>query len=588
MRFPIILLTLASILSFSSTQVLADEAEKLHALFDEHYELGLKRQPIMATFQGDHRFNDKFVVEIAPEYIEESLEIARDYKKRVQAIDPDQLSHEDQVNREIFLYQQSAFLEGGDIPGHLIPLNQFFSMPSIMAMLGAGQNIQPFNTAEDYDNFLARMEGFSDWTKQAVKNMREGMEKEVVQPKIVMERVLGQLQAQIVEDPTESTFWNPVRNMPEGIEDEEAERISKAYEKAIAEIMVPAYRRLHDFIESEYIDQARETDGLHGIPGGRDWYAWMARQHTTTDLTPEEIHEIGLEQVGKLHKRIETLIEEIDFDGSMTEFFDYTKEDPRFFAESREELLEVYEALRPAAEEGLDPLFDIRPKAEFEIRKVERFREREQAAASYMPPAPDGSRPGIFYVNTYDLKSRPLWMAEALFVHEAIPGHHFQMALQQEQEGLPAFRRHGMNTAFVEGWGLYAESLGKEMGLYEDPYQYYGMLYMDLWRAIRLVVDTGMHHFGWSREKAIDYMSENSPVGRSDVTAEVERYMVLPGQALAYKIGQLRILELRERAEEQLGEDFDIREFHNLLLTGGSMPLDVLEREVDRWIEART
>ncbi len=342
---------------------------------------------------------------------------------------------------------------------------------------------------------------------------------------------------------------------------------------------------MHDFIRDEYLEKARDTHGLGDLPDGQDWYAWMARQQTTTDLDPETIHEIGLEHVEKLHDRIEALMKELEFEGDMEAFFKYTKTDPRFHAESREALLAVYEDLRPVAEQGIDPLFDIRPEAEFKIRKVERHREREQAAASYMPPAPDGSRPGIFFVNTYDLPSRPLWMAEALFLHEAIPGHHFQLALQQEQQDLPAFRRHGVITAFVEGWGLYAESIGREMGLYEDPWQYYGMLYMDLWRSIRLVVDTGLHHYGWSREKAIEYMSSNSPVAESDVRAEVERYMVLPGQALSYKIGQLRIQALRDRAEEELGKDFDIRQFHNLLLTGGSMPLDVLEREVDRWIE---
>jgi uncharacterized protein (DUF885 family) len=348
---------------------------------------------------------------------------------------------------------------------------------------------------------------------------------------------------------------------------------------------MPAYRELRTFVANEYMPATRDSDGMAALPDGQDWYAYNARSSTTTDLSPAQIHQIGLDEVERIHGLMRTeVMAKVGFDGTLQEFFEFMKSDPRFQFESEAALLAHYRGLESTVNRHVPKLFSLTPKADFEIRPVEPFRAQSAAGGSYMRPSEDGSRPGIFYVNTYDLPSRQTWDAEDLFLHEAIPGHHFQLALQQELTGLPAFRRFGGETAFTEGWGLYAESLGKDLGLYTDPYNYFGYLQNELWRAIRLVVDTGLHSKGWTREQVIAYMLENSATAETPAISETERYMAIPGQALAYKIGELKIKELRARAEAELGADFDIRAFHAEVLKDGSVPLDVLEAKIDRWI----
>jgi len=349
-------------------------------------------------------------------------------------------------------------------------------------------------------------------------------------------------------------------------------------------VLVPAYAKLHDYINDEYMQHTRETVGQADSPGGEDYYAFMVRETTTTDYTPEEIHEIGKREAERIYAEMERVRDEVGFDGSMEEFFVHLREDPQYHFNTEEEILAAYDELRNTIDPKLDALFGVKAKAPYVIKAVEPFRAQSMAAAQYFPGTPDGSRPGIFYVNTYDLPARPKWFMESLSIHEANPGHHFQISISQEVEDLPAFRAFGGYTAYNEGWGLYSESLGKEMGLYTDPLQYFGSLFGDIWRANRLVVDTGMHALGWTREDAIEYMASNSPITDTDVVAEVERYIAIPSQALAYKIGQLKIRELRNRAEEALGDQFDVRAFHDLVLTSGALPLFVLEAEVDRWI----
>jgi uncharacterized protein (DUF885 family) len=381
-------------------------------------------------------------------------------------------------------------------------------------------------------------------------------------------------------------FWGPIARLPEDFPAAEKERLTAAYRTLIADELMPAYRALRTFIADEYLPETRESVGLDKLPGGAEWYAFAVRESTTTDLTPDEIHRIGLSEVARIHAEIQGVMAEVGFEGSMAEFFEFLKTDPQFEFASEDALLDFYRAIDARVNARIHEKYSLLPKASYEIRPVEPFRAQSMAGGQYFPPSEDGSRPGIFYVNTYDLPSRKTWDAESLFLHEAVPGHHFQIALQIELADMPAFRRWGGENAFAEGWGLYAESQGKALGLYTDPYQYFGRLQWELWRAIRLVVDTGLHSKDWSREQVIAYMLENSATSEVNAIAEAERYIAWPAQALAYKIGELKILELRAKAERELGEAFDVREFHAEVLRDGAVPLDVLEDKIDRWIAA--
>jgi uncharacterized protein (DUF885 family) len=405
-----------------------------------------------------------------------------------------------------------------------------------------------------------------------------------VQPRALMEKVVPQLDALIKPKADETLFWGPVKNLPASFSDSDKQRIDSEYRTLIENELMPAYRKLRQFIVDEYMPRTRTTPGMQALPNGAAWYAYNARQSTSTDLSPAEIHQLGLDEVARIHGLIRGVMKEVGFKGSLQDFFQFMQNDPRFSFESEEALLAYYRGLEDKINQRVPELFSLIPKASFEIRPVEAFRAQSAAGGSYMRPSEDGSRPGIFYVNTYDLPTRKTWDAEDLYLHEAIPGHHFQLALQQELTGLPMFRRFGSEIAFSEGWGLYAESLGKDLGVYTDPYNYFGYLQNELWRAIRLVVDTGLHSKGWSREQVIAYMLENSAESETQATAEAERYMAIPGQALAYKIGELKIKEVRAKAERELGPKFDIRQFHAEVLKDGSVPLDVLEAKIDRWI----
>jgi uncharacterized protein (DUF885 family) len=562
----------------------ADASAALHALFDDYFEESLELNPLQATFSGDHRYNDRFPNSLGAEHRAATLDLEQRYLDAIEAIDRDTLDTQDRLSYDIFHGQRQRAIESRRFPGHLIPVNQFFSVPNFFVQLGSGASAQPFATVTDYENFLGRIDGFEVWMAQAEENFREGMETGVVLPRILVERTLPQLAAHVVDHPEQSLFWNPIRNMPEDITGAERDRLIERYSAAITGQLIPAYRRLHDFMRDEYLPHARDEVGLNAMPDGDAWYAFLVRQYTTTDLSPAEIHRIGLSEVERIHGEIRGVMEEVGFDGTLDEFFRFTESDPQFFFDSGEELIQGYRDLQHVIDPLLPRLFEIFPSANYEVRAVEAFRERSASLASYMAASPDGARPGVFYANTYDIKSRPNWQMESLSLHEASPGHHFQISIQREMEGLPRFRRFGGFTAFSEGWGLYAESLGRELGIYTDPYQYYGALAGELWRAIRLVVDTGLHHHGWSRQDVLDYMDANSAAPEARAVSEAERFIAIPGQALAYKIGQLRIQQLRERAEAALGEQFDVRAFHTEVLKDGAVPLDVLEAKIDAWI----
>jgi uncharacterized protein (DUF885 family) len=414
--------------------------------------------------------------------------------------------------------------------------------------------------------------------------MREGVAKGVVQPKVVIERTLPQLAAQIVDDPKQSVFWQPVLNFPAGLGVADRQRLLKAYEAKISQQVVPAFRRLHDFLRDEYLPKARDSIGLSELPNGATWYAYLVRYHTGTSMTPQQVHELGLSEVARIRTEMERIKEQVGHGDDLRSFFDALRADPRFYFKEPAELLAGYGALRKRVSSALPLLFGVKPKSTFEIRAVEAFRAPSEAAASYQPPSGDGTRPGVFYVNTHDLASRPTYSMEAIYLHEAEPGHHLQIALAQEAKGLPRFRRFAWDTAYGEGWALYAESLGRDLGLYTDPYSAFGALSTEMWRAVRLVVDTGIHAKGWTRAQAIEYFKANTALGLADIEAEVDRYIAWPGQALAYKVGQLEILRLRRLAAQKLGVRFDVREFHSQVLGSGSVPLPVLEAKIERWL----
>jgi len=560
--------------------------DELHRLFEEYFEARLVLNPLFATYIGDNRYNDRYVNNISPAWREAARTLEREALERVQAIDPGSLEGQDLLSYEIFKSDRQIALQDYDFPSHLMPINQFYSAPNSFVQLGSGTGVQPFETVEDYDNFLGRIDGFVTWTEQAEANMREGIAQGLTQPRVLMEKVIPQLESQLVEAAEDSAFYKPIANLPESFGAEERARLTAAYSEAIETKLIPAYRALRDFIRDEYIPAARETHGIGALPGGPKRYAFLVRETTTTDLTAEQIHAIGLAEVDRIHEEMRGVMNQVEFEGDLHDFFDFLNTDPRFFFTERQDLLDGYNALRDVIEPNAPRLFKTIPRAGYEIRLVEPFRERSASGGQYRGASPDGSRPGVFFANAYDLSARPKWAMESLFLHEAVPGHHFQGALTLELTDLPRFRQFGGYTAYGEGWGLYAESLGRELGAYTDPYQYFGKLNAELWRAVRLVVDTGIHHYGWTREQVLDYMYANSAVAEARAVSETERFMAIPSQALAYKIGELKIQELRKRAEATLGDAFDIREFHAQVLETGELPLGVLEARIDRWIGA--
>ena len=567
-----------------ATQNKAAQLEKLYA---QYWEETLKLNPIQATFQGDPRYNDQLPDFLSAQYRQQTHDFNTRWLKTVKDIGSEGLDGQALISYEIFVRNAEQALESEQFPGWMLPMDQFNNIAGFVAQLGSGTSAQPFKTVKDYDNWLARGARIPPIFDTAVANMREGMKTGVVQPKALMVKVLPQFDALIKDKPEETLFWGPITNMPKDFSAADKERLTAAYRDMIGQQLMPAFRKMRGFIADEYMAKTRSTPGMDALPNGKAWYAFNARNSTTTDKSPEEIHQIGLNEVTRIHGEIGKVMQEVGFKGSLQDFFKFMQTDKRFSFKSEEDLLKYYRSLEAKINQKIPEQFSLIPKSPFEIRPVEAFRAQSMAGGQYYPPSEDGSRPGIFYVNTYDLPTRKTWDAEDLYLHEAIPGHHFQIALQQELTNLPAFRRFGGETAFAEGWGLYAESLGKDLGVYTDPYSYFGYLQNELWRAIRLVVDTGLHSKGWSREQVIKYMLDNSAESETQSTAEAERYMAIPGQALAYKIGELKIQELRDRAEKALGDKFDVREFHAEVLKDGAVPLSVLEGKIDRWIAAK-
>ena len=565
----------------------ADATATLHELFDEHFERELEMNPLQATFIGDYRFNDRIANSYSAEYRAASQALDEEFLERLLEIDRGQLDYQNQLSYDIFRINREQSLEGNQFPSHLIPVNQFWLPTNFYAQLGSGSSVHPFNTVKDYEDFLSRADHIAVVIDQMIENMQEGLREGVVEPRILIEKAVPQIEAHVVDDVRESLFYRPVENMPEEFSEEDRARLTAAYEDKIANVIIPAYARLGNFVGDTYLSAARETVGLYAQPNGNSWYEFLVRIRTTTDMTPDEIHNIGLAEVARIHGEMRNVMEDVGFDGDLEDFFEFVNTDPQFFFDEPEQLIQGYRDMADHINTLAEDLFEIFPKTGFEVRRVEPFREKSASGGSYMAGTPDGSRPGVFYANAYDLSARPSWAMESLYLHEAIPGHHFQIMLQRENEDLPRFRRFGGFTAFIEGWGLYAESLGKEIGVYTDPYQYFGGLNAELWRAIRLVVDTGIHAKGWTRQQVLDYMYENSAVAEARAVSEAERFMAIPGQALAYKVGQLKMLAIRANAEERLGDKFDVKAFHTEVLKDGALPLSMLEAKIDRWVDSQ-
>jgi uncharacterized protein (DUF885 family) len=583
-----ILIFLIALSACNNTSNKNTSMQGINQLLDAYYEERLQLFPLEATAIADDRYNDVLPADISNSYRLKLKDFYHKYLEAILAIDTTRLDEQELISYEVFRREMNIQLEGLTFKDNLKPINQFWSMHLTFPLLGSGSGNQPFKSVKDYDNFLGRMHDFSAYIDTAIFNMREGVKENIVPPKILMERVLPQLKEIIVDDPVKSVFYDPVKNMPDAIPPADKSRLTEAYKKSIMEDVVASYRKLYDFIATEYMPQCMNTAGISANPGGREYYAYLAKVWTTTEMTPDEIYETGQREVARIRSEMEKVMKETGYKGDLKSFFNYLHTDKKFMPfKTDEEVINAYRSIEERMKPRLKEYFNLTPKAKFEVRQTEKFREAS-GSAEYVQSAPDGSRPGIFYVPVLDATKFNVVGMEDLFLHEAIPGHHYQTAIQQENDSLPKFRRFGWYGAYGEGWALYTESLGKELGLYTDPYQYFGCLNEEMHRAIRLVVDVGMHLKGWTREEALAFSFANDAESEADITAEIERYMAIPGQALAYKIGQLKIMEIRKRAEEKLGDKFSIKDFHDEVLKDGCLPLDVFEAKMNRWLERQS
>jgi len=590
---------IASVLLFAATAGIVHAADKptraaqLNAMYDEFWEEYLKLNPITATFAGDPRYNAELPNFLTPEYEAQSKAFEKRYLDRAHAIGTDGLTGQDRLSYDIFTLNRESALEEFDFPDRLLPIDQFQNIANYFAQFGSGQSAQPFATVKDYDDWLKRAAKMPAILDQAIANMREGVKAGVVQPRVLMEKVLPQLDANIVDDVEKSIFWGPITEMPKEFSAADRERLTAAFRTLFGGQILPAYKRLRGYIANEYLPKTRDTFGMGALPNGAAWYAHKVHDNTTHSMTPAQVHQIGLDEVARIQDGMRAVAKDLGYTKpvkSLTElkaFFDWMKARNDMYFASREELLAAYQKFHSDVDPLLPSYFNLRPKADYEVRLVEPFREASASSGQYQGPSLDGKRAGVFYVNAYDLKARPRWALASLSLHEAAPGHHFQISLQRELGDLPMFRRFSSDTAYIEGWGLYAEYLGYEMGVYKDPVARFGALDAELWRAIRLVTDTGIHLKGWTRQQTLDYMYANSPAEQTRAVSEAERFAAIPGQALAYKIGQLKIVELRKRAEKELGAKFDVKEFHDEVLKDGAIPLDVLDAKINRWIASK-
>ena len=566
------------------------EGQRLAALFAADDEGSLKRNPLNALFRGDMRYADRFGDFISDEYFANEKKAAEANLENLKAIDREKLNATDKIAYDVFKQGQVDALKGlsKEIMDLTVvrPLNHFFGFHTFYPTFASGQGAAPFKTVQDYENNLKRHKEFIVLMDRSIDRFRQGMASGVFETKMTITNVVDQLNTQLAQSTEESPYFGPVKKFPEGFSDADKARLTAEYRDIIEKGLYPANTRLRDFLRDSYLPLAREQVGLSAMKGGDMLYQYQIEQTTTLPLKADEIHNLGLSEVARIKTGMEKIKNEVGFKGTLPEFFEHLRTDPKFKPASREALTQGYYDIGKKVDGLISTQFKYLPKAPLEIKPYEEFREKYEAGGSYQNGTPDGSRPGTFYFNAYDLPSRTTPGMTTLYLHEGAPGHHFQISIAQENEALPAFMRFGGNTAYVEGWALYSETLGYDMGLFKDPYQRFGTLSDEMLRAMRLVVDTGLHSKGWTREQAIDYMLANSDMGKTDATAEVERYIAIPSQALAYKIGAITILRLKDKAKKAMGAKFDVREFHNQVLNTGALPLAVLEKKIDDWIAA--
>ncbi len=570
---------------------IAAAPEELTRLIETVDEDHLRRYPSAAIARGDRRYLERFEENLTAEFLAQDRRLNREYLQRLESISRRELLPEDQLSFDILAWElenEQRFLAAPIAETfQRLPLNHMYGPHLSFARDMQWASRYPFNTVQDYQRAIQRMRGFANWMDQAVSKMREGAMLGITQPTIVVENLIGQISPLAETEIDESDFLGPIRNMPETIEEQDRARITSSYRDAVTNIVIPAYARLGDFLREEYLSKARNSIGLSALPGGRNIYLRLVESQTTLEISPEEVHAIGLEEVARIEAEMERAKNEAGFDGTLDQFRAFLRNDPMFKFESEDMMLAEFERVNLIVEDNLDRLFEDLPSAALEFRFVEDYAAPAAAAGYYSPPTPDGSRAGIVYLNAYDLPSRPTYTTDALLLHEGLPGHHLALSLSIENDAIPNFRRFGGPAAFHEGWGLYAETLGGELGLYTTPYRNFGRLSFDAWRASRLVIDTGIHWFGWTYEQSVSYLLAHTALTETDAIAEVERYIAIPAQALSYKIGQRKLLELRARSEEELGDAFDIRGFHSAVLNGGGMPLSILERKIESWIASQ-
>lgn len=555
------------------------------AITDAYFDGKNELDPLGATQNGQFEYNDKLVFEMTDSYRKKQAAFYDKYENELATVDTTALSVEEKNSYDIIKWEVSIGKDLLKYDTNLMPVQQFWGTNLTLGQFASGSSAQPFKTEKDYKNFLKRMDLFSVWMDSAMVYMKKGIDKGIVLPKTLTVKVIPQFESMVTPNVEDNLFYSSVKSFPKEITAEQQEALKKEYAATIKEKIEPQVKKMTAFLKNEYLTASRSTSGIGSLPNGKELYKVYAKQWTTTSKTPEEIHALGLTEVARIKAEMEKVKDQVGFKGTINEFFEHVRTKPELMAfKTPEDVIANFERIHKTIQPNVDKLFSLQPKCPFQIKRTEAFREKS-ASAEYSQGTADGKRPGTFYVPIPDVKKYNCYGDEDLFLHEAIPGHHFQISLQQENNELPDFRKFNWFGAYGEGWALYTESLGKELGLYTDPYQYFGMLGNEMHRAVRLVVDTGIHNLGWTREQAIKYSLENEAESEEGITAEIERYMAIPGQALSYKMGQMKILELRKKAQDKMKDKFDIKVFHQKVLESGVLPLALLEKKINNWIE---
>ncbi len=568
-------------------------SESFDQLLKDYNEGKLLLNPISATFAGDNRFNDQFPNFLSDDYQTKLKAFFTSYKEKLKNIKDTDLNESQKMSKAVLNWDCDMALAQASFKNDvLLPINQMWTINLTVGQLASGSSAQPFESVEDYENWLKRLEQYNIWLQSAEARMKEGMKNGYVLPKSLIKKVIPQFEGlstvtknkEGIVDLSNHLFYSPIAKFPESFSEEEKAKLTGLYSSFLNDKLIPSFKSLYNFLSTDYLTAGRDDSGIDGVPQGKEYYQHAIKNYTTTNMTADEIHELGLKEVARILSEMEKIKEQVGFKGSLKEFFDFVRNNKELMPYTEaSQIIDNFNAIHDKMKPQLEKLFGNKPKTPFVVKQTEKFREAS-ASAEYNPGSLDGTRPGVFYTPIPDASKYNVFSDEALFLHEAIPGHHYQISLTQENENLPDFRKTLWYSAYGEGWALYTENLGKELGLYTDPYQYFGMLGMEMHRAIRLVVDTGLHAKGWTREQAIQYSLDNEAEPEASIISEIERYMANPGQALSYKIGQLKIRELRAKAKEALGDQFDIREFHNQVLETGCIPLALLENKIDTWI----